>query len=335
MSTIPKFTDWREARRFRALELSKKGWSPTNIAKALGVTISAVCQWLKKAKIQGEKALHSKKIPGRPPRLDAAQCAELLDLLKRGAEAHGYQGNVWTSPRVADLIRRHFGISLGERQVRRLLHHLKWTPQTPQLRAEQRDEAAIERWAHERWPELKKKAEEESRTILFVDETGVYLLPGVVKTWAPQGETPVLYHHLTNDHLSVISAVSPEGELYFQIQREAYDSEAVIAFLKALHQTIPGKLLVIWDGAPIHRSDAIKQFLTEGATAWLLLEPLPGYAPELNPDEGIWQYLKYVELRNVCSSTIAMLETVVTTALEHIRQMTNIVKATFKEAGLG
>jgi transposase len=179
-------------------------------------------------------------------------------------------------------------------------------------------------------------ATQQQRTILFVDETGVYLLPAVVKTWAPEGETPILYQHLTHTHLSVISAISLAGDLYFQMQREAYKSVTVISFLNALHTLMPDeRLLVIWDGATIHHSDEIKQFLAEGASEWLWLEQLPGYAPELNPDEGIWHYLKDVELRNMPSATIALLETAVTKALEHISQMVNIVTATFQEAGLG
>lgn len=156
MSTPHTFADWREARRFRAAELSRHGWSPTRIAHALGVSVSAVCQWLKHVREHGEDVLHSRKIAGRPPRLSTAQCAELLTLLKQGAEAHGFQGDVWTSPRVSALIDQHFGITLRERQVRRLLHQLGWSRQEPVLRADQRDEAAIEQWAHERWPALKK-----------------------------------------------------------------------------------------------------------------------------------------------------------------------------------
>jgi len=181
---------------------------------------------------------------------------------------------------------------------------------------------------------VKKNAIRTHRTILFVDESGVYLLPGVVKTWAPRGETPILHQYLTNDHLSIISAVSPEGAVYFQLQREAYDSVAVIQFLEAVHQAIPGKLLVIWDNATIHKGEKIRQYLADGAAAWLSLERLPSYAQDLNPDDGIWRYLKYVELKNVCCATLEMLEAVVTMAMQRIQQMTNIVKAAFREAGL-
>ena len=155
-----------------------------------------------------------------------------------------------------------------------------------------------------------------------------------MRTWAPCGQTPVLHQHLTNDHLACISAVSPRGALHFQVQRAAYDSAAVLRFLDAVHAAVPGKLLVIWDGAPIHRSQAIKDYLAQGAAAWLWLEPLPGYAPELNPDEGIWRYLKYVELKNVCCLTLTQLETVVLAALQQISGMSDIVQATFRLAGL-
>ena len=166
-----------------------------------------------------------------------------------------------------------------------------------------------------------------------MDESGVYLLPGVVKTWAPRGQTPVLHHHLTNDHLAAISAVSPDGDLYFQVQQRAYDSAAVLRFLAALHHAVPGKLLVIWDGAPIHRSELVQAYL-DAHQGWLHVEPLPGYAPDLNPDEGIWRYLKYVALKNHAFATLGKLEVAVHEALQHIRQLPEIVKATFREAGL-
>lgn len=166
-----------------------------------------------------------------------------------------------------------------------------------------------------------------------MDESGVYLLPSVVKTWAPRGETPILHHHLTNDHVSAISAVSLNGNLYFQVQHRAYDSTAILRFLEALHRAVRGKLLIIWDGAPIHRSELVQTYLIENRT-WLQVEPLPGYAPDLNPDEGIWRYLKYVELKNHAFATLGKLEVAVNAALGHIRQLPEIVKATFREAGL-
>jgi transposase len=158
-------------------------------------------------------------------------------------------------------------------------------------------------------------------------------LPGVVRTWAPKGQTPILHHKLTRDHLSVISAITPAGDLYLQVRETAFDSGGVIAFLDELQQQITGKLLIIWDGATIHRSKLLKQYLAEGAAARLHLERLPGYAPELNPDEGVWHYLKHVELGNLCCRDLPHLWQEVCAAAERLRQKPQIVTGFFEQVG--
>lgn len=178
-----------------------------------------------------------------------------------------------------------------------------------------------------------KKALDEGRTLLFVDESAFYPLPGVVRTWAPRGQTPVLRHDLTRDHLSVIGAAAPDGRLFLQMREEPYDSDGVIAFLDRLQAQVPGKLLLIWDGAPIHRSKAVQRYLSDGAAARLHLERLPGYAPELNPVEGAWHYLKHVELGNVCCRDLAHLRQELTAAEQRLGHKPEIVPACFQQVG--
>jgi transposase len=113
--------DWREARRERAWELQQKGWKQKDIAEALGVSAGAVSQWLKRARENGPEALRRQPRPGALPRLTAGQLAHLLDLLKRGAEAFGFQGDVWTQPRVVTLIQAEFGVTYHPAHVGRLL----------------------------------------------------------------------------------------------------------------------------------------------------------------------------------------------------------------------
>jgi transposase len=179
----------------------------------------------------------------------------------------------------------------------------------------------------------RKKAQDEGYTLLFVDESAFYLLPGVVRTWAPLGRTPILRCPLSRDHLSVISAITPSGELYLALQERAFDSLAVIAFVQQLLAHIPGKLLIIWDGAPIHRSKMIKPFLSQEAAGRIWLERLPGYAPDLNPDEAIWRYLKHVELKNVCCRNLSHLKTELLAAEQRLRQKPTIIQACFAQAG--
>ena len=149
-----------------------------------------------------------------------------------------------------------------------------------------------------------KKAEDEGRTIVWVDEAGFYLLPVRVRTYAPRGQTPLLRVPLTRDHLSAIGALTADGRVLMQVQTEAFRGPRVVRFLRHLLRHIQGKLLVIWDGAPIHRAQVVKTFLSDGGGQRLWLEQLPGYAPDLNPVEGIWHYLKRVRLGNVCCRTL-------------------------------
>ncbi len=151
-------TDWREGRRLRAWELKQKGWSQQRIAEALGVSKGAVSQWMKRAREGGLEALKRQPAPGAQPRLSEEQRAqEVPELLERGAEAHGFRGEVWTCARVAEVIRREFGVSYHPAHVSRLLKALRQSLQKPQRRANQRDEETIEHWKEQRWPSLKKR----------------------------------------------------------------------------------------------------------------------------------------------------------------------------------
>jgi hypothetical protein len=132
------------------------------------------------------------------------------------------------------------------------------------------------------------KAQEEDRTIVWADESAFDPLPAVVRTRARRGQTPVLHAPLTRAHLAVISGITPAGQLVLQMRVRSLRGPDVVRFLRHLLRHIPGKLLVIWDGAPIHRAQVVKDFLAQRGAARIWLDQLPAYAPELNPNEGIW-----------------------------------------------
>lgn len=179
----------------------------------------------------------------------------------------------------------------------------------------------------------KKGADQEGRTIVWADESAFYLLPGAVRTYAPRGRTPILRLPLTRDHLSVISAITPAGQLLTLAQDRAFKSPDIVRFLKHLLRHIPGMLLVLWDGAPIHRGQPVKDFLAAGGAERIRLEALPGYAPDLNPDEGIWRYLKHVELRNVCCDSLAHLRRHLRLAIARLRHKHSVIQACARQCG--
>jgi transposase len=161
-STTREAATWREGRRQRAWELFQMGWRQHQIATALGVSESAVSQWLAQARRAGPKALKQRPRSGRPPRLSPAQQAQVPALLSQGATAFGFRGDRWTRQRVAEVIRRTFGVRYHPAHISRLLDRWGWSRQKPIRRARQRDEAAIQEWRAQRYPALVKRGPAEA-----------------------------------------------------------------------------------------------------------------------------------------------------------------------------
>jgi transposase len=166
-----------------------------------------------------------------------------------------------------------------------------------------------------------------------VDESGFYLMPGRVRTYAPCGQTPVLRWPYTRDHLSVMSGITTDGRLYTLVRDAALDSLDSVLFLQHLVPHVSAKLLVIWDGSPIHKGE-VRTFLADGGAKQIHVEQLPPYAPDLNPGEGVWQYLKQVEMRNLCGRTLVHLRSELTRAMKRLRRKPHVITACFAGAGL-
>src|SRR5512138_882287 len=326
--------DGLEWRRFRALYLRSEGRSRQDIAAALGVSPVSVSRWFARVRDGGPEALRARPGPGRPPKLSPAQKRLIPEFLWHGAEAYGFRGEVWTCARVARVIEEEFGVHYHKGHVSRLLRELKWTPQVPIRRAIQRDEDAIRRWRDEVGPDLRRRAQRERRVLVFEDESGFYRLPGVIRTYAPEARTPVLHETQTRDHLSVVGGMTPEGKLYALARQRSLNGLDVIEFLVHLGRVAGERLLVIWDGSPIHRRSEVTEFVAE-TRGQVWLEALPGYAPDLNPwDEGGWHHLKDVELRNLVCRDVDELHQELDLAVGRLRQKPHLVRSCFAQAGL-
>jgi transposase len=316
------------------LYLKQRGWIQREIAEALDVSEVALSTWLARARDGGPEALRARPAPGRAPRLSPDQLRSIPELLWHGPEAYGFRGQVWTCARIAEVIGWEFGVHYHKDHVGRLLKGLHWTPQQPIQRAIERDDEAIRRWRDETWPELRRRARRERRTLVFEDESGFYLLPGVVKTYAPEGLTPVLREKQTRDHLSVMGGMTPEGRVDTLVRPESLNGLHSIEFLLHLLRVAGERLLVIWDGSPIHRRVEVTEFVA-GTRGRVWLEALPGYAPDLNPwDEGGWHHLKNVEMRNLVCRDLDELHQELDLAVGRLRQKPHLVRSFFAQAGL-
>jgi transposase len=289
-----------EGRRRRAIQPLYQGLSLSAVVRKVGCSVSSVSLWRDLYSKKGVQGLAAKLVPGRRPNLTTHQKITLVKLLVKGPMAHGYATELWTTRRVAEVIERRFRVRYHPTHIWRLLVGLGWSCQTPERRARERDEAAIEQWKRNRRPHI-KNASGRGAHLVFADESGFSLIPSICRTWAPRGATPTLQIAGCWTKLSAISAlsVSPKRgrlSLCLHFQPTNITALAVCGFLKHLLRHLRGPIVLLWDSTPVHKAGPIGQF--RASHPRLHVERFPGYAPELNPDEFVWTQLK----RSLCNA---------------------------------
>jgi transposase len=177
-----------------------------------------------------------------------------------------------------------------------------------------------------------KKAQIEGRTIVFIDESGLSQRPHRCRTWAPRGQTPILFHHFNWKSLSLIAGLTL-WNFYFEMFEEAIRAEHLVVFLRHLARCVPGKLLIVWDRLTAHRSRLVREHV-ETLGGRIEIEYLPAYAPELNPVEYIWAYLKQHELPNVCPKDLWNLGDGARRSLKRMRRRKRLITAFWKQSSL-
>jgi transposase len=300
-----------EQRRRQAVLAVQKGDHVEDVARIIGVHPRSIYRWLNLA--QQTDGLAAKPHPAPATRLSDTQQQQLEQLLRQGAQAHGWPNQLWTTQRIAALIERHFGVTLHHDHIGRFLRQrLKWSPQKPRRRARERNEEAIAQWKRARFPDIVEEAAARNAHLVFLDESGFMLTPTVRRTWAPQGETPVLSCWDRRDRLSAISCItlSPQRarlNFYFTLLPDNANASAtdIVSFLRQLKREL-GAFTVIWDGSKIHsRSRLVQAYLAKHPK--VVAETLPSYAPEANPDEGVWGWTKYGRLANLAAANTTVL----------------------------
>jgi transposase len=315
-----------------AAKLFAAGQRRAEVAVRCGVSWRAAHEWHRTWSKEGAEALRATKKPGPVAKFSGEDMVVLARELRRGPVAHGYDNDLWNLPRVGRLIAETFQRKASPSEVWRLLRRMRWSPQKPKRLARERDGEKIAEWKDQRWPQLKAKAQKERRTIVFVDESGLTQKPAAKSTWAPEGQTPVLELNFNWKKLSVIGGITLKS-LYFQLHEDSVKAPEVVAFLRHLQQHIPGKLLVIWDGLPAHRSKLVADYLaTTVGRVWV--ERLPGYAPELNPIEYLWGYAKGNDLANFAPKELWELSRAARKAFARVRKVKRCLRAFWIQSDL-
>lgn len=327
-----------ERRRRRAVQLLAQGEAPAVVARILGVTRPTLHRWRRMAR--QDHGLDAKPVRGAKRRLSDGQLKELEGLLDKGAPAHGFPNELWTSARVAQVIHRHFGVTYHPDYVRRLLRRrLGWTCHKPQRRARERNDKEAERWKADEFPRILREAWHRKAHVAFLDESGFMLMPLVRRTLARRGQRVFMRCSAKHDRISVISCVtlSPQAMhvgLYFAfLINENFHGDEVVWFLKYLTRQVPGEWTVVWDRNNIHsKSKAVKAWLAKHPK--VVLEDFPAYDPDANPDEWVWSWAKYGKLCNLCPADVNDLFDAVWGSVKDLKRHPRLLASFIMEAGL-
>ncbi len=281
-----------ETIRIMAGRRVREGERPSDVIRSYGLCRTTIYRWLRAARRGGLRSLKARKHPGPSARLTARQRAQVIRWINgKDPRQYNFEFALWTRKIVAALIREKCGITLGLTAVGRLLAELEITPQKPLRRAYERDPKAIKRWIETDYPRLQARAKRRNARIFFLDEAGVRSDPVLGRSWAPRGETPQVSTSGQRQSINAISAVNGRGAFWFKVFSGRFNKERFLKFLKAFmrHRTYP--VFLILDGHPSHRARVVAQYV-QSLKGRLELHFLPGYAPELNPDEFVWNHLK-------------------------------------------
>lgn len=268
------------------------GESPREVIDSYGLARTTIYKWLRLEREGGKEALTSRKGTGRPRKLNERQRLQVRGWIAgKDPRQYGFDFGLWTRRIVADLVRRRFGVRLGVTSVGRLLASLGITPQKPLRRAYERDPEAIERWKRQEYPRLRKRARERGARIFFLDEAGVRSDAPLGKTWGVKGETPEVPTSGRRQAVSAISAVNARGAFWYDVYTGRLNATRFIEFLCAFLRRRPGVFFLVVDGHPAHRAKIVAEFV-QSLRGRLEIHFLPGYAPDLNPDEFVWNHLR-------------------------------------------
>lgn len=274
------------------------GMGKSQTARTFGVTRQSIDNWLRRVEEAGSvRGLAARKRGPKPrPRLSPGQDREAVRLIRGDCpDQMLLPFALWTREAVVALLRRRFGLGVSVWTAGRYLRRWGLTPQRPARRAYERDPAAVKRWLAEQYPAVKARAKAGKALILWGDEMGLRSDDPVGRTYAPRGKTPVVPASGRRFGCNTISAVSNLGRLWFMVFAGRFNSTVFVTFLGRLLRAVPGrKLVLIVDSHPAHKSARVRRWLAGGAAAGGRLELvyLPGYSPQLNPDELLNQDTK-------------------------------------------
>lgn len=265
---------------------------PSVVMASLGLCRTTIYKWLDRYEDDGWEALVERIAAGPEPKLSEKQRQQVRRwIVGKDPRQYGFEFGLWTRQIVADLIERKMGIRLCRSAVGKLLAQLEITPQKPLRRAYERDPVRVQAWVDQEYPALRRRARKHGASIFFLDEAGFDSEPRLGRSYGLKGQTPVVQTTGQRQRVNAISAVNAQGAFWCQMYSERLNGQLFEQFLREFVGTRPEKVYLVVDGHPAHKAKRIKGLVRE-LKGKLELHFLPPYAPDLNPDEFVWSYMK-------------------------------------------
>ena len=325
-----------ETIRFMAVERVREGEAPSSVIASYGFCRTTIYKWVRAASRPGVgmKALRSTKAPGKPRTLTPRQEQPVFRWVNgKDPRQYGLDFGLWTRAIVASLIEQKFGVGLGQTAVGELLAKLGLTPQKPLRRAYQRDPDAVEQWRRETFPAIARRARAAGGEVFFWDESGFRADTVHGKTWGVKGQTPVIERPGQRQSISAASAVNAKGAFWYCTYEGGLNAELFVTLLRKMmrHRSKPVHLVV--DGLPAHKTALVKAYVasTHGR---LTLHFLPGYSPDLNPDEAVWSHMKRTGVARTPLRKGEKLRDKVDAQLASISKTPRLVRSFFRAPGV-
>jgi transposase len=281
-----------ETIRRLAVQRVKDGERASDVIKSFGLCRTTIYKWLEADRGGGEKALKARKHPGPEPKLSPTQKLKVRKWINgKDPRQYGFDFGLWTRQIVADLVEEKFGIQIGVTAVGRFLAELDITPQKPLRRAYERDPVAIEQWTQRVFPQLRARAKRSGAKIFFLNEAGVRSDQVLGRTWRIRGETPEVSTSGKRQSVNAISAVNARGEFWYETYAERLNATRFIELVSHFMYRRKQPVFLVLDRHPAHIAKSVAAYV-QSLKGRLELHFLPGYAPELNPDEFVWNHLR-------------------------------------------
>jgi transposase len=321
-----------ETIRTMAVARVREGERPSAVIASYGFHRCTIYRWLKTARRRGQglNALAARPATGRPRTLTAAQERQVFRWINgKQPRQYGFDFGLWTRQIVQELILQRFGVRLSLASIGAVLARQGLTPQKPLQRAYQRDPIAIVRWQRETYPAIVRRAKRDKAEISFWDESGFRADAVQGRTWGAKGQTPVVSVPGQRQGISAASAISAKGAFWFATYAGGLTGERFVTLLRRMLRGRRTPLHLILDGLPAHKTKAVKHY-GEGLNGKLTLHYLPGYAPDLNPDELVWNYAKRTGVARRPLQQGETLETRVARQLSAIGRRPALVRSFFQ-----